>query len=51
MSECKYSHFLVRGNKDVADVSFIYFYDNNIEDSEKQDIFTNIKFEGMIPSI
>ena len=51
MSNDKYSQLVFKINEDVAAASLIYFHGNNIEDYEKQDIVTNIKFESIITLI
>ena len=42
---------VISSNKDVAGASLIYLHGNNIEDSDKQDIFSNTEFEAIINSI
>ena len=38
-------------NEDVAAASLLIFHDDNIEESDKPDIVTNIELESIIPSI
>ena len=38
-------------NENVSAASLLNFYDNNIEEYEKQGIVTNLKFEYIITSI
>ena len=42
MSKDTYSQLIVRSNEDFSAASFLYFHGDKIEDSEKQDIVTNI---------
>ena len=42
---------IVRSNEDFSSASLIYFHGNNTEDSDKQDIVTNTKFEAILTSI
>ena len=42
MSKNVESEFNVSSNEDVADSSFITLHDNNIQESDNQDIVTNI---------
>ena len=42
---------VVVNNEDVAAASFLTLYGNNIEDYVKHDIFTNMGFEAIVPSI
>ena len=51
MSKNKESQLFVISNEDVAPVSLMYLHGDNIEDSDKQDIFKNIWFESITPSI
>ena len=41
----------VGSNEDVAAVSLLTLYVDNIDESDKQDIFTNIKFDKIVSSI
>ena len=41
MSKNKLSQLVVRSNEDVAYASLLSLYDNNSEDSDKQDEFSN----------
>ena len=50
MSKYKDYQLVVISNEDVADVSLLSLHGENIEDSDKQDIVTNIKLEAIIPS-
>ena len=51
MSKNISSQLVVSSNEDVADASFIYLHSDNIEDSGKQDIVSNINFVAIIFSI
>ena len=51
MSQDKYFHVVLSINEDVTSASFIFLHDDNIEDSEKEEIVTNIELEAIIPSI
>ena len=42
MSKNKESQLVVRSNENVADSSFLYLRGDNIKDSDKQDIVSNI---------
>ena len=42
MSKDTYSQLIVRSNEYFLAASFLYFHGDKIEDSEKQDIVTNI---------
>ena len=41
----------VGSNEYVAAASFLTCHDDKIEESDKQDIVTNIKFDAIVPSI
>ena len=49
MSSNKYYQLVFISTEYVADASLIYLYGNNIEDSEKLDIFINIEFKAIVP--
>ena len=51
MSKYKDSQLVVSSNEYFAAASLIYLNGNNIEDDDKQEIVTNIKFKSIIPSI
>ena len=42
MSKINKYQLVVSSNEDVASASLIYIYSNSIEDSDKQDIVSNI---------
>ena len=42
MSRKKLYQLVVSINEDVESISLIHFYDNSIEDCDKQGIFSNI---------
>ena len=42
---------VVRSNENFAAASLFNLCGGNIEDSDKQDIVTNIEFEAILPSI
>ena len=42
MSKNIESKLVVGSNKDIADASFLTFHGDNIKESDKQDIVTNI---------
>ena len=41
----------VGSNEDVAAAPLLNFHGDSIEESDKQDIVTNISFEAIVPSI
>ena len=45
------SQLYVSSNEDIAYASLLTFHGDNIEESYKQDIVTNIEFESILPSI
>ena len=48
----KYIYILVFGsNKDVVAASLINLHGKNTEESDKQDVVTNIEFEAIVPII
>ena len=49
MSKDKYFQLIFRSNEDVSAALLFSLRGNNIEDSDKQDIVTNISFEAIIP--
>ena len=51
MSMGKYSQLVVSSNEDVTAESLLSLHGNNIKDSVKQDIGTNMEFEAITPPI
>ena len=51
MSKNKDFQLVVGINKYAEAAPFIFFHGDNIKDSKKQDIVSNIKFEAIITSI
>ena len=51
MSKNTESHLNVGSNEYVTSASLLTFHDDKIEEYDKQDIVTNIKFEDIVTSI
>ena len=51
MSKNTESHLNVGRNEYVTSASLLTFHDDKIEESDKQGIVTNIKFEAIVTSI
>ena len=51
MSKDKYYSVVVVRNEDVTAAALIYLHGKNNENTEKQDIVTNMEFESIVNSI